>query len=60
MSHSDEAILMQMRETADYKLGYAMAAIRTAVELLEGNHVFEALEHLRETRKLIRTTAEVV
>lgn len=48
-------ILQQMKETSDYKLGYCMGAIKTAIYLIEREHVVEALEHLKETTKLIRT-----
>jgi len=52
-------ILEEMRESADYKLGYAMSSIRVAVDYLERGDVAGALRDLRTTLKRIRTTAEV-
>jgi hypothetical protein len=59
MSHSDDAILMQMRETSDYKLGYAMSSIRTALWYLSKGLVEQAEKELHNTVSTIRTTAEV-
>lgn len=59
MSHSDDAILMQMKESADYKLGYAMSSIRTALLYLSRGNVEQAEKELHNTVNVIRTTAEV-
>lgn len=52
-------ILEQMRETADYKLGYTMSSVRTAIMLLETGRRKEALEELKQTVKIIRINAKV-
>ena len=60
MSHSDISILEQMRETADYKLGYCLSSMRTAINHLENGRKEEALRELYRTINSIRANAEVV
>lgn len=59
MSHSDDAILMQMQESSDYKLGFAMSSIRTALWYLSKGLVEQAEKELHNTVNKIRTNAEV-
>jgi hypothetical protein len=54
MSHSDDAILQQMRESADYKLGFAMATIRSAIDYLNRNDAEKALRELHRAVNAIR------
>ena len=59
MSHSDNAILQQMSESADYKLGFSMAVIRSAIDYLERDDVAKALRELRRANSIRTTHAEV-
>jgi len=52
-------ILEAMRETTDYKLGYAMSSVRVAIDYLERGDIDGALRDLRNTQEKIKTTAEV-
>ena len=60
MSHSDLSILQQMRESADYKLGFAMSTIRSAIDYLDRGDSEKAMRELHRAVNSIRTTAEVV
>jgi hypothetical protein len=51
-------ILEQMRESADYKLGYAMATIRSAISYLDRNDVEKALRELHRAVNSIKINAE--
>ena len=58
MSHSDLAILEQMRESADYKLGFAMATIRSAIQYLDRGESDKALRELHRAVNSIKINAE--
>lgn len=54
-----KSILQLMRESSDYKLGFAMSSIRTALEHLREGRIEEAEKELYNTVNSIRTNAEV-
>ena len=60
MSHSDDAILMQMRESADYKLGYMRSSFRTVLMYLEKGETEKAIKEIHNTLNSVRVNyAEV-
>jgi hypothetical protein len=44
-------VLKDMRKSDAYKVGFLRSAIRTAISMLEGNHVSEALSMLKASYK---------
>ena len=59
MSHSDLSILEQMKESADYKLGFAMSTIRSAIDYLDRGDSDKALRELHRAVTSIKINAEV-
>ena len=59
MSHSDDAIVQMMRESADYNLGFAMATIRSAISYLDRNESDKAMRELQRAVNSIKINAEV-
>jgi hypothetical protein len=60
MSHSDDAILMQMRESADYKLGYMRSSMRTVLMYLQKGDTESAIKEIHNTLNSVRVNyAEV-
>jgi hypothetical protein len=54
MSHSDEAIEGQQKESVEWRLGYAQSAIRTAIWMIEIGRTDKALANLKETAEVVK------